>query len=262
MESAVYLLLHIFVASMPKWTAPPAAEFVDVHLSDPKVIVGHFREAPGARDIAVFLPPATAKIEPLLSEAMDFSARGISALVLLPPYARREFDGYSRGPENPEGELEFWRLSADEICQVIAKVRGEQGLSGRVVLLGKNLGGSFAAYASTKCHADRLIAYGSVPRLSTFWLRSMHPVAQSFRNGREGLMPRFSEITRALDLASSTEPGNVPAILQLGEVDPWIDNEQREIVRELPAKTEVKWYLDDHEMASSSARADRLKSAE
>ena len=232
------------------------SDFGEVKLPGSKEIVGYFYSGrPSVRKrLAVLLPPATAVIEPLIKEARTFGDEGVPALILLPPYARKEFMNFSRGPENPEGEIEFWNLNAFEIGTMISEIKIKNGLDS-TVLLGKNLGGSYAAYTAVTYSVDSLLAYGSIPSLSRFWLYSQYHVARGFRAGREALIPNFGEMVRPLDLISSLVHFKGKAFLQFGHNDDWFDEEQKRMLKGLP---NLRWYPDDHEMGSVEAIQDRL----
>jgi hypothetical protein len=224
--------------------------------------LGFFLKEPSdiVKDLAVFLPPATGQIQPLLQESESLAGLGLSVLVLIPPYVRAEFSGYSRGITNPDGEIQFWDLNVHEIDLMIHDTRGKHRLTGQTTLLGKNLGGSYAAYAARSCSVDRLITFGSIPSLSKFWLSSLHPVAQKLRVQGQNLVETFSREVERLDLITSLNKSKAKKLLQYGYADEWIDSSQKTLVSDIPEMVStVQWFHDDHEMNSLKARTERSK---
>jgi hypothetical protein len=225
-------------------------------------VLGFFLKTPSdvVKDLAVFLPPATGQIRPLLQEGESLAGLGFSALVLRPPYVRAEFSDYSRGITNPDGEIQFWDLNVHEINLMLQDTRDKHRLTGPTVLLGKNLGGSYAAYAARTCSVDRLITFGSIPSLSKFWLSSLHPVAQKLRAQGQNLVETFSREVECLDLITSLNKSNAKKLLQYGHNDEWIDSLQKTLVSAIPTEVStVQWFHDDHEMNSLEALEDRSK---
>jgi hypothetical protein len=65
---------------------------------------------------------------------------------------------------------------------------------------------------------------------------------------------------RPYDLTSSLCNIRIPVLLQFGTQDDWIDHRQVEEIQLVRApEVTVKWYEDDHDMASDACSADRRK---
>ncbi len=123
----------------------------------------------------------------------------------------------------------------------------------KFIVIGKNLGGSVAAYSINE-FVDCLIVTGSVPILSKFWVSSSHPIAiASRKNLSKTTLEEFEMKTSEFDLIQSIQNLNTKKILiQFGTNDPWIEKESVQLLEsKIKNNTLIQWVEDDHAMAST-----------
>jgi hypothetical protein len=149
---------------------------------------------------AFYIPPATGFRSDMSSEFKVLNQAGVSTTLIDVLALCPSLKSMQRGLSSPEGELEFWRKCCEELTSFL-EIHAVKNLP--LVLAGFNFGGSLAAYLATNLPVNALIASGSVPRLSDFWENSDHPVARNSRETHSPMDPRFSQITRHLDLTES-----------------------------------------------------------
>jgi hypothetical protein len=147
----------------------------------------------------IFYPPATGEKGQQESEAEGLLDLGIASLLYSPPY----INSAKGGVADPSGEVELWKEAKSEFLELRQKIFDSfPSAKKNLFVIGKNLGGSVAANSidtSVKC----LIATGSVPVQSDFWVNSSHPVAVKARTGLSTIqLEKFSE---KLDLLISLE---------------------------------------------------------
>jgi hypothetical protein len=200
------------------------------------------------RAFVVFFPPATGEHGQQEAEAKDLAASGIACLLYDPPYRRMRQGGLA----DPAGELALWENAKSEFQVILCAVASDfPSASGRIAVVGKNLGGSVAAYSSSSA-VQCLIVTGAVPALSEFWTRSAHPTAGDARQGLStAQLEEFRRMTHHLDLRQSILSVRGSVLVQFGSRDPWIDSAQCQ------SMAHIEWLDDDHAMNASSSIENR-----
>jgi hypothetical protein len=217
--------------------------------------------AKSLKNFVVFYPPATGEKGQQKLEAEEFRKMGIGSLLYRPPYLRA---GKTKilspgGPGNIDGETALWNLSKKELTEILNGIHVDFGLKpDRVALVGKNLGGSVAAFAGAS-EVGCLIISGSAPQLSRFWIYSNHLVAQDFRKGfSPEQLSKFRSETRKFDLVSTLPACSAKVMVQLGYKDPWIEEDDaKDLIDSLRDKSQVEWIEDDHSMNGVKTRKQR-----
>lgn len=203
-----------------------------------------------------FCPPATGYKPRFRDEAERLAESGLAVLAWRASYLSGTAP--ARGPQNPESEARFWAQLPDEALNAwLADPLSQSSLPWAVA--GFNLGGSVAAAFVGRTSARGFIAAGSVPRLSDFWIESSHPVAASARAQGTFEASAFRSVARPHDLTTRVRQLKVPALLQFGTRDPWIEAPQaREIETTAPPNCRFFWAEDDHDMLGKEAQEARF----
>jgi pimeloyl-ACP methyl ester carboxylesterase len=197
----------------------------------------------------VYLPPATGLTSAHSDEMAILRASGFRVENWAPPRG----DGSPRGLRSAAGECAYWQAVSRGLADATRQLSIEPA---SCCYVGFNLGGSMAAYFASSHLVRALVVSGSVPRLSSFWPHSNHPVAVRVRRGAEILDGSFEWATRELDLTSSLAKTSAPLLLQCGRHDDWLEAKQMD---ELERVREVSWYDDDHAMMNSATRDARIE---
>lgn len=198
-----------------------------------------------------YLPPATGFTVAMLNEIQTLKSAGIKVITV-----GTTTTSQPRGLKSTSGELAF----RDQCSRTIATTLAENDARPEdCLLVGFNMGGSLAAHFAANNKVLGLIASGSIPRLSEFWLSSSHEVAVKARKESPTPDPEFADAVRPFDLTTSVQNLTIPVLLQFGHKDTWIDAKQvAELDRLKPHEVKLTWYDDDHPMTSSKAHADRV----
>jgi pimeloyl-ACP methyl ester carboxylesterase len=210
---------------------------------------------PSPTGCACYLPPATGFRTALGAEIEALRAIGVAVHCFDPVIADPTLKDRPRGLATAAGEQAYWQRYTEALLATL-RVAGHHVAD--CVLIGFNFGGSLAARVAATHTTRGLIAAGSIPRLSEFWLRSAHPVAAAARASVDRPDPAFVATMGPLDLSESVRGLRAPALLQFGAKDDWIDPMQvGELVTASPGRM-LRWYDDDHDMMGAACRADRL----
>ena len=220
------------------------------------LIVPEKKEIRGA---VIFYPPATGEKGQQRSEAERLSKLGIASFLYLPPYARKNNTG---GFKNVPGEVELWREAKAEYGNLLKLLKDHfKNDSLQIAIVGKNLGGSVAAYSQDK-NVTCAIVTGSVPLLSEFWVKSSHPVAVESRNGvTQSELEHFQKETSRFDLIHTVKEIPSKVLFQFGTQDPWIEKNQATRFEKSVSKEthKIEWIEDDHSMNSTQSIQNRIK---
>lgn len=208
--------------------------------------------------VVIFYPPATGDKGHQLDEANRLKEIDYASLLYNPPYRLKTNQG---GLADPSGEKDLWLEAKNqfpELVQDLKKLFGSEQL--KIFVIGKNLGGSVAAYSIDKS-VSCLIVTGSVPILSTFWITSPHPVAVEARKGLSTeQLNRFQEISSDFDLTKTIQQLTQKVLIQFGKNDPWIEKEQSEVLKKNSSKESfIQWIVDDHIMGQEESVNQRKK---
>lgn len=237
----------------------PNLVFGDLKKMDENFIYGNLiipLEAP--KVVVIFYPPATGDKGHQLEEANRLKELNYAALLYDPPYRKNTSKG---GLADLNGEKELWKDAREQFPKVVQDLENYFGSKQmKIFVVGKNLGGSVAAY-SIDSSVNCLIITGSVPMLSTFWTTSEHPVALEARKGISNpQLKRFQDEMREFDLTETIPLLRQKILVQLGTKDPWIEKQQSDVLKNKISKnTMVQWMDDDHVMAREDSVNQRRK---
>lgn len=204
-----------------------------------------------AKGTLVIYPPASGFKPKLKTELQELMQLGFSVTLVQPPYLRPDTAMAPRGLQHPQQEKQLWELTMKELG--VWLMENHQQPAPRVAF-GFNLGGSMAALAGSLMPFDAIIATGSIPQLSRFYIGSPHPAAVQNRQQGPFDAKAFSEAMSDFDLVSTLNKISKPAFVQFGMNDDWIETPDIEkLEKAKPASTQIKWSFDDHDMLSAES---------
>jgi hypothetical protein len=215
----------------------------------------------------IFGHPASGGRTTFLEEARALAQFGVRSYLL-----DFEFQRDSEDPahlKNPEHEIRFRKQCLEKIQDasdllndlVNDRVNNSAGESAPQIYVGKNFGAFIGGMVSSlDTSISRYILVAGLPDLTSFYVRSDHPVASKARAGvSEEYLKRYFDRTRPwnavrlLPLAKKAE-----IFFQFGERDDWIPQETAdEFIRAATGPKSVKFYDDDHDLNSEEAARDR-----
>jgi dienelactone hydrolase len=214
------------------------------------------------------LHQATGDMNTFLPEALELSKLGITCALLEAPYSKKRNTISPRGLLNPENELRIWDRTCeelDEVSELLVRLHGCR--ADKIALVGLNLGGSVGIYwAGKRSRPLSAVAIaGAIPDLTSFWLESSHPVAQSSRE-QAGIQPHlFKETMRDLDLiVTLPKIQGTRVLVQIGKQDDWISTESLEKLRSsiqtLAPSSSIQLDLQDdvHDMMAQPTIQSRM----
>ena len=131
-----------------------------------------------------------------------------------------------RGIQNPDKELEIWKLTCAELSLWVDLLLSQYQVNPeRVIFIGRNLGGGIGGlWMTTEHRIYASLLTGAIPDLSNFWTTSLHPVALKAREGaNKAQLDRFRSILLPTDL-TETLPATKGKMLflQYGKQDDWL----------------------------------------
>ena len=184
-------------------------------------------------------------------DVMEAKQRGIQVhAVELPVYSGHPIDDMH----------DYFDRACAEIQAVVAGIRDDDP-GGRVAGIGRNLGGSILGYqAARTSDFDLLVFTGAIPDLSRFKASSARDGARRYRDmlGGEDRADRFLSLSE-LDLTATllAIPASI-CLVQVGLVDPWMDDVSFETFRAFEsAGYHVTYHDDDHAMIGPPTLAER-----
>lgn len=208
--------------------------------------------------LVIFYPPATGDKGHQLEEAKRFKELNYASLLYNPPYRQNADKG---GLADINAEKELWREAREHFPKVVQDLKKYFGFNQmKILVVGKNLGGSVAAY-SVDNTVSCIIITGSVPVLSMFWTTSEHPIALEARKGISNQhLKRFQEEMREFDLTETIPQLRPNILVQLGTRDPWIEKQQADVLKnKIQKNILIQWTDDDHIMAAEDTISQREK---
>lgn len=160
-------------------------------------------------------------------------------------------DGGVSGLRSALGEVAAIERSLASLTQAVTAMSAAP-----CFMVGFNLGGSLAALFAARHRVRGLVVAGSVPRLSSFWPRSAHPVAATVRKEAGVIDADFERLTRPFDLTTSLSTVSAPTLVQCGHRDAWLEGPALAELGSVP-RVSLAWYDDDHAMMGAGARKAR-----
>jgi hypothetical protein len=155
-----------------------------------------------AQGFVIFFPPATGDKGQQLSEAKGLMNLNYICILYRAPYLAIEGGGLAQ----PILEIEKWTETKKDFEKLQSLIfQSFPFLRDKLILVGKNLGGSMASMVANSA-VKSLVITGSVPILSDFWCRSSHPVAVNLREGiSSSIIEMFARRTEEFDLLRNLE---------------------------------------------------------
>ena len=221
-------------------------------------------EFKGLRPCVLMLHQATGNMNTFLPEAQRLSLLGFTCALLEAPYSKKRNAISPRGLMNPDNEKKIWDQTCnelEEVSQLLLRLHG----AGAMSFVGLNLGGSVGTYwmLKRKKPLRRAIVTGAIPDLTSFWLYSSHPVAQSARAQVGILFSDFQLAMQPLDLTVTLPKITETQILvQIGSNDDWISEESsrklRTAIGDRP-NVRITQENDDHSMMAAETVENRVR---
>ncbi len=208
-----------------------------------------------ASGLVIFYPPATGEQGYQMSEGKSLLDINLASLIYNAPYIKNP---NTEGCENAFNEVNLWMQAKVEFKEMMNLAEENFGLSSRdVILSGKNLGGSTAAFVSDD-NLRALIVTGAVPILSKFRTESLFPLMAQARSGvSQQKLETFNSLTKEFDLTETMKAKKINSFVQFGRKDPWIESEQYSIFENEIKNTIIDWTEDDHAMNSIQSLQNR-----
>jgi len=211
----------------------------------------------------IFLHSATSHKDSFLEEAKNLAKLGAISILPEAPYGRFEWK-VPRGIQNPDKELEMWKLTCAELSLWVDLLLSQYQVNpDRVIFIGRNLGGGVGGFWMTK--ENRIYAAlltGAIPDLSNFWASSPHPVAVKARDGaNKAQLDRFRSILMpTTDLTTTLSVTKAKMLfLQFGKQDDWLTKKAVEALNNAAKNPKkLEWLNDDHDMNSIESKKSRF----